>query len=160
MKFFSMILILIGGLLTAQPQQLSEDSDNKINRALILKFGINLVDSTGDKSPFNIFSDFDQMAFSNNVNFELEYKFHKLVSIAGVLSTNKWKANKVNIDGILITEDKKYLAVDSSNYNFKQEAYPVLLEIVQTMKLYPNLFLKQKAPPTVQDLMSTTDDCL
>ena len=49
---------------------------------------------------------------------------------------------------------------DSSNYNFKQEAYPVLLEIVQTMKLYPNLFLKQKAPPTVQDLMSTTDDCL
>ena len=114
----------------------------------------------GDKSPFNIFSDFDQMAFSNNVNFELEYKFHKLVSIAGVLSTNKWKANKVNIDGILITEDKKYLAVDSSNYNFKQEAYPVLLEIVQTMKLYPNLFLKQKAPPTVQDLMSTTDDCL
>ncbi|MDA9334562.1 hypothetical protein N9Q89_00195 [Flavobacteriaceae bacterium] len=43
-----MILILIGGLLTAQPQQLSEDSDNKINRALILKFGINLVDSTGN----------------------------------------------------------------------------------------------------------------
>ncbi len=31
---------------------------------------------------------------------------------------------------------------DSSNYNFKQEAYPVLLEIVQTMKLYPNSVFK------------------
>ena len=46
MKFFSMILFFVGGLVIAQPQQLPEDSVNAINRALILKFGLNLVDST------------------------------------------------------------------------------------------------------------------
>ena len=49
MKFFSMILFFVGGLVIAQPQQLPEDSVNAINRALILKFGLNLVDSTGFK---------------------------------------------------------------------------------------------------------------
>jgi len=112
MKFFSMILFFVGGLVIAQPQQLPEDSVNAINRALILKFGLNLVDSTGDKSPFNIFSDFDEMAFSNNFNIELEYRFSKLVSFAGILNTNKWKANKGNIDGIMITEDYNYLSID------------------------------------------------
>ena len=112
MKFFSMILFFIGGLAIAQPQQSSEGSINETNRVLILKFGINLVDSTGDKSPFNIFSDFDEMAFSNNFNIELEYRFSRLVSLAGAVSTNKWKANKGNIDGIMITKDHKYLAFD------------------------------------------------
>ncbi|MDG1393203.1 MAG: hypothetical protein P8P55_00080 [Flavobacteriaceae bacterium] len=62
MKTFSLILFFIGGFAVAQQEQSPQDSVNVINRSLILKLGINLVDSTEKKSSFNIFNNFEQMA--------------------------------------------------------------------------------------------------
>jgi hypothetical protein len=103
MKKFTLFLFFVVGLASLQAQDLrSNDSINDVNRTFILKFGVNLVDSKGDHNPFSALSDFDQMAFSNNYNIELEYRFSKWFSLAMVLSHNKWKANEGNIDGIII----------------------------------------------------------
>ena len=113
MKKFTLFLFFIAGLVSLQAQDLmSNDSINDVNRTLILKFGVNLVDSDGDHNPFSALSDFDQMAFSNNYTIELEYRFSKWFSLAMILSKNKWKANEGNIDGIIINTDQKYLAID------------------------------------------------
>mgnify|MGYP000901761590 CR=1 FL=1 len=113
MKKFTLFLFFVVGLASLQAQDLrSNDSINDVNRTLILKFGVNLVDSNGDSNPFSALSDFDQMAFSNNYNIELEYRFSKWFSLAMVLSHNKWVANEGNIDGIIVNTDQKYLAID------------------------------------------------
>ena len=113
MKKFTLFLFFIVGLASLQAQDLrSNDSINDVNRTLILKFGVNLVDNKGDVNPFSALSDFDQMAFSNNYNIELEYRFSKWFSLSMIWSHNKWIANEGNIDGIIINTDEKYLAID------------------------------------------------
>ena len=113
MKKLTLLLFFIGGLVSSQAQEsMSNDSMNETHRTLILKLGVNLVDNSGYNNPFEALSGFDQMAFSNNYNVELEYRFSKWFSLAAALSNNKWKANKGMIDGIIITSDVKYLALD------------------------------------------------
>ena len=115
MKKHTLFLFLIGGFLSLQSQaqeSRSNDSINEMHSTLILKLGANLVDSTGDTDPFTPFSDFDQMAFSNNYNVELEYRFSKWFGMAVSMSNNKWIANKGNIDGVIVNTDQKYLALD------------------------------------------------
>lgn len=112
MKKFILLLIFVGGLFSVQAQESSNDSINTLHRTLILKLGVNLVDSVGDRNPFTSFSDFDQMAFSNNYNVELEYRFSKWFSLGAIWSTNKWKANEGNIDGEIVKTDQDYLAID------------------------------------------------
>ena len=112
MKKFTLFLFFIGGLLFAQAQEISNDSLNEKHSTLILKLGANLVDSSGDNNPTSMFSEFEQMAFSDNYYIELEYRFSKWLSLSAGLSNNKWKANKGNIDGTIIDTDIKYSAVD------------------------------------------------
>jgi len=107
---------------TQAQESMSQESINETHRALILKLGVNLVDSSGQENIFAAISDFDQMAFSNNYNVELEYRFSKLFSLAAALSNNKWKANKGKIDGINITSDVKYLAIDLNLKYYYDEA--------------------------------------
>ena len=123
MKKFTLLLFFIGGLVSTQAQELSNDSINEFHRTLILKLGVNLVDSTGDNDPFSAFSDFDQMAFSNNYNVELEYRFSKWFSLGAIWSANKWKANKGNIDGIIVNTDQNYLAIDLDLKFYYDEAF-------------------------------------
>ena len=123
MKKLLLLLLFIGGLVPAQAQSsMSNDSMNDINRGLILKLGLNLVDSTGDHNPFNLFSDFDQMAFSNNYNIEAEYKFNRWISLAAAWSNNKWEANKGNIDGSIVRTDVDYSAIDLDLKYYYDEA--------------------------------------
>ena len=112
MKKLLILFFFIGVLLPAQAQELSNDSINELHRTLILKLGLNLVDSSGNTNPFTMFSDFDQMAFSSNFNVELEYRFNKWISLAGLLTNNKWKANKGLIDGSIVPKDIKYSSIN------------------------------------------------
>ncbi len=124
MKKFTLFLFFIGGLVLVQAQSSkSNNSINDVHRTLILKLGINLVDNSGDRNPFSALSDFDQMAFSDNYNIELEYRFSKWFSLAAALSNNKWKANKGNIDGIIVNKDQKYLAIDLALKLYYDEAF-------------------------------------
>ena len=99
MNKLAILLIFVGFSAFGQTQNSINDSINDRNNALILKFGINLVDSTGERDPLDFFSVSDQMAFSNNYNVELEYRFSRVFSLAGIYSSNQWIANKGNIDG-------------------------------------------------------------
>ena len=123
MKKFTLLLFFIGGLVSAQAQELSNDSINEFHRTLILKLGINLVDSSGDNNPFSSLSNFDQMAFSNNYNVELEYRFSKWFSLGAIWSANKWKANEGNIDGTIVNTDQDYLAIDLDLKFYIDEAF-------------------------------------
>jgi OmpA-OmpF porin, OOP family len=123
-KRILLIIFFIGGLLSTQAQELTpKDSINETHRTLILKLGLNMVDSTGDDDPFSTFSNFDQMAFSNNYTIELEYRFSKWFSLSGALSKNKWKAGKGNIDGRIIDTDVKYSAIDLALKLYFDEAF-------------------------------------
>jgi len=124
MKKFTLFLFFIVGFVFIQAQEsISNDSINEKHRTLILKLGANLVDSTGNDDLFTAFSDFDQMAFSNNYIIELEYRFSKWFSLSAGLSNNKWKANKGNIDGIIVNTDTKYSAVDLDLKFYYDEAF-------------------------------------
>ena len=113
MKKLLIFLFSIGVLVPTQAQEsITNKATNDIHKGLILKLGLNLVDSSGDTNPFTMFSDFDQMAFSNNFNVELEYRFNKWISLAGLLSNNKWKANKGLIDESIVPDDIKYSSID------------------------------------------------
>ena len=113
MKKLALLLFFIGGLVSTQAQEsISTDSINKTNKGLLLKLGLNLVDSTGKYNPFEFLSSFDEMAFSENFNIELEYRFSNSLSLSVAWSNNKWKANKGRIDGAIIPSDVKYSAID------------------------------------------------
>ena len=124
MKKLLILLFFIGVLVPTQAQEsISNKAVNDIHKRLILKFGLNLVDSSGDDNPFTMFSDFDQMAFSSNFNVELEYRFSKWFSLGAIWSANKWKANKGNIDGIIVNTDQDYLAIDLDLKFYYDEAF-------------------------------------
>ena len=124
MKKLALLLFFIGGLVSTQAQEsMSNDSMNETHKTLILKLGVNLVDGSGQKNPFAAFKDFDQMAFSDNYNVELEYRFSKFFSFAATLSNNKWKSNKGKIDDINITSDVKYLAIDLDSKFYYDEVF-------------------------------------
>jgi len=118
-----LFLFFFGGLLSIKAQQTSNDSINKVHKTLILKLGVNLVDSTGDTNVFGLFSNFDQMAFSDNFNVELEYRFSRWLSLATNWSKNKWEANDGNINGTIIKDNQKYLAIDLDLKFYYDEAF-------------------------------------
>jgi outer membrane protein OmpA-like peptidoglycan-associated protein len=121
MKKFTLLLFIIGGLSFSQAQDSTSDSINNYN-TLILKFGLNLVDSSGEQNPFYFTSEFDEMAFSNNFIAEVEYRFSRRFSLAGVVSLNKWKKNKGNIDNKIISKDFTYSAIDLDfKYYFSED---------------------------------------
>ncbi|MFB1027064.1 MAG: OmpA family protein [Flavobacteriaceae bacterium] len=123
MKKLTLLLFFLAALSFshAQSQDSSNDSISNYN-TLILKFGANLVDSSGERNPFNFISDFDEMAFSNNFNAELEYRFSRRFILAAVLSTNKWKKDTGNIDSEIISEDFEYTAIDLDfKYYFSED---------------------------------------
>lgn len=123
MNKLTLLLFFIASLLSVQAQHVSNDSIKNSNQSLILKLGVNLLDSTGDNNPFTFLNDFDQQAFSNNLNIELEYKFNRWLGASGAWSINQWKANKGNIDGNLITKDINYSALDIDLKFYYSEAF-------------------------------------
>ena len=76
MKKLTLLLSFLGALTFSQAQSQDQESSNDSItnfNTIILKFGTNLVDSSGEQNPSYFLSEFDEMAFSNNLNAELEY---------------------------------------------------------------------------------------
>ena len=124
MKKFTVLLSLIAGLVSIQAQDsMSNDSINQINRTLILKLGVNIVDSSGQSDPFQAFTGFEESAFTNNYNVEFEYRISNWFSLSAALSNNKWEANKGKIDGTIINFEQKYFAIDFDLRCYFDEAF-------------------------------------
>lgn len=92
------------------------DSTALSNKTFLLKFGVNLLDSTGEHGPFNAFSTPEEMAFSTPLKFGIEYRFGEFYALGLDASINKWKAPDAVIDGAFLLEDQDYFAIDA---NFK-----------------------------------------
>ena len=124
MKKLTLLLFLIGGIVFAQNDT---DSLNENNETLILKLGLNIVDSTGEWSPWDSFnSDFDKVAFSSPFMLELEYRFSKSFSLALAASVNKWKKNEGVIDHELLNKDQIYTAIDLDLKYYFDESFNFL----------------------------------
>ena len=123
MKKLVLLLFFIGGFLSTQAQDsTSKKSINKSNKGFIISLGLNLVDSSGNMNPFEFLGSFDEMAFSENYNVGLEYRFSNYLSLSAAWSSNKWKANKGIIDGSTLTSDIKYSAIDLDLKYYLNEA--------------------------------------
>ena len=124
MEKFTLFLFFIGGLVSMQAQdRTSTHSINDTHKGLILKLGLNLVDSSGEENPFEFLGSFDEMAFSENYNIELEYRFSNSFSLSAGWSRNKWKANKGRIDHSIVSSDIKYSAIDVDLKYYYDEAF-------------------------------------
>lgn len=88
----------------------------------IIKVGVNVVDDSNKWKPFDFLSDQSTSAFSNPIALGVEHRFSNANSISLFGSFNKWKANEGLIDGVLLTEDRNYSAVDLS-YKFYFDHY-------------------------------------
>jgi hypothetical protein len=122
MNKITISLIFISSLMFSQAQSPSNDSINDFNKFFSVKLGLNLINSIGEHDPFALLNDFDEMAFNNIPNAELEYRFSRAFSLGLMVSINTWKANKGNIDGVIVDEDTNYFAADLDlKYYFSQE---------------------------------------
>jgi len=109
MKNFLLIFcLLIFGIGFAQEGETKELPS--LSKRWMAKLGANMVKSTGDGSPFGSFS---ENAFSNPLALGIEYKINDVIALSLLQTVNKWKANKGIIDGVAITEDQSYFAVDA-----------------------------------------------
>ncbi|MGY0407175.1 MAG: OmpA family protein [Polaribacter sp.] len=90
---------------------MAQSKGGSFKNNLLIKIGANLVDNSGDRDPFNLF-DIHKMAFTNQYAVGLDYIFHDHWSAGLFLSNNKFKANKGELDGIIINKDLDYFAVD------------------------------------------------
>jgi hypothetical protein len=75
------------------------------------KVGVNLVDNSGDRSPFDGF-DFKKMGFSNPIAVGVDYKFSQHWSVGFMLSNNEFINSNSEVDQTIITEDMNYFATD------------------------------------------------
>ena len=107
-NFLLIFCLLIFGIGFAQDGETKELPS--LSKRWMAKLGVNMVMSTGDGSPFGSFS---ENAFSNPLALGIEYKIHDVISVSLLQTVNKWKANKGIIDGVAITEDQSYFAVDA-----------------------------------------------
>ena len=107
-NFLLIFCLLIFGIGFAQDGETKELPS--LSKRWMAKLGVNMVMSTGDGSPFGSFS---ENAFSNPLALGIEYKINDVISVSLLQTVNKWKANKGIIDGVAITEDQSYFAVDA-----------------------------------------------
>lgn len=75
------------------------------------KVGTNLVDNSGDESPFDGFN-VKEMGFSNSIAVGFDYRFSQRWSLGLMLSNNEFQKSKSNVDGQIITKDLNYFATD------------------------------------------------
>lgn len=103
---FSLALLLVG--LTSY----SQNDDSDFESYFSIKAGLNQVDSSGDQSPFDSFSDSNEAAFTNPYALGVDYRFSRLFSVGLFGSINKWEAGKDIVDRIVVDEDLNYSAID------------------------------------------------
>lgn len=75
------------------------------------KIGINMVENTGQGKPFQAFG---SNAKTNPFALGIEYSINDFLSVSLFQSINKFKANSDVLDGVVVTEDHSYFAIDAS----------------------------------------------
>lgn len=80
--------------------------------ALSISLGTNFIDNTGSQNPVNFLSDFDNMAFSRPIEVYVGYELNNKIELFLGTSLNRFKSGQ-NVDGIFITENVDYSAVDA-----------------------------------------------
>ena len=91
-------------------QDNTEDPLPSLSKRWMAKFGVNMVRSGGDNSPFGSFS---ENAFSNPFSIGIEYKISDLFAVSLMQSVNKWVAGEDVIDGRVFEEDISYFSLDA-----------------------------------------------
>lgn len=74
--------------------------------------GINLVDSSGDTSPFDVF-ELKKHAFFNPFSISVGYRLSELFSVEQSLSINTWQSDRGVIDGVPLMSPHNYFAADT-----------------------------------------------
>lgn len=108
MKKIALIACLFCFAIAYSQDTVNQDSPTSFKKWK-LKFGLNMVNSSGLGSPFDSTS---EAAFSNPFALGAEYSFNDEFAVSLFQSINKWKANEGTIDGISLTEDQSYFAID------------------------------------------------
>lgn len=121
MQKITLVTLLFCSLLTFSQDHIIGDPVT-FNKSWIIKIGVNAIDNSGKWKPFDFTSDESTSAFSNPLALGVERRFTNANSISLFGSINKWKANEGIVEGMLITEDKSFAAVDFS-YKFYFEDY-------------------------------------
>lgn len=111
-KLLVLSLVLFVTFGHAQKRGLFNTLNNGDHRGFSFDFGINIVDSSGNKFSFNPIFEYNENAFTAPFFLGADYRFSKLLSINTKVSTNKWKADVGIIDNNVIGEDLSYLALD------------------------------------------------
>ena len=88
----------------------AQSKETTYNKWLI-KIGANIVDNSGDSSPFNGL-DLRKMGFSKNYAGGIDYRFHRHWSAGLLISNNRFVANRAELDNVIISKDMKYFAAD------------------------------------------------
>ena len=102
------ITILLFCFITMASMAQSKETDYS---KWLFKLGVNIVDNTGDRNPFNAV-ELKKRGYTNNIAAGIEYRFHKHWSAGFFLSNNKFKAPEAELDGEFITENRSYFATD------------------------------------------------
>ncbi len=109
MKKIILIFCLFSFVFSFSQEETVKDLPS-LSKRWMVKFGINMVRSAGDGAPIGKFS---ENAISNPIALGLEYKINDEISVSLLQTVNKWKADEGVIDGIIISEDQSYFAVDA-----------------------------------------------
>ncbi len=109
MKKIALIICLFCFTFTFAQTELTKKLPTTYKRWTV-KLGLNMVESTGQGTPFIGFS---TNAKSNPFALGIEYSFNEDLSVSLFQSTNKWKANEDLLDGIKRTEDVSYFSIDT-----------------------------------------------
>ncbi len=90
------------------------------SKEFIFKGGLNLIDNTGDESPFPFSKDkLEYMGGGMPISFGVDYFIKKHLSVGLSLNYNRFRAGKSIIDGFSLSGDLSYFAVDFSlKYHF------------------------------------------
>ena len=116
-KILLFLALTIVTSVSASNIEFSKDSVQPINK-WVFKVGVNSVDSSGDAKASDLFSSFDQMAFSGTpLKINIERRLNRLFAFEVAGSLNKWKAGEGVIDSdyhFTLREDQDYFAVDGN----------------------------------------------
>lgn len=107
-NFLLIFCLLFFGFGYSQEENIKELPS--LSKRWIAKLGVNMVRSAGDGSPLGSFS---ENAFSNPLALGIEYKVNDVIAVSLLQTVNKWKAGEGIIDGVTVSEDQTYFAVDA-----------------------------------------------
>lgn len=108
-------IILLSGFMSFAQATKDAAQNTDFQSYFSIKAGVNAVDSAGDSSSFDSFSDTEEMAFTSPYALGVDYRFSRLLSVGLFGSVNKWVAADGDIiDYVPVANDVDYFAIDAN----------------------------------------------